>query len=238
VHQYGLKQRLELIAEECASKALIYIEDCPYGLEWQEEPAPGSLAKFIGLSKILPVLKGALVITRDQSLLAFIRCKRDEVSPWSWVVLGAMALLRRRRKVGSYSALADAAYEMYLECKGDNTWLRGNIFCALEKINSFASKTSQRLSLVEERIKEWVLVPDTRRVAYVVPCFPGAKLAQAQEEFALNGFNSNLYHIDVTRNLFCPRYEKSLLIPLNPRIPFVHFQRLVDALASLKDCGH
>ncbi len=233
VHEYGLKQRLDLIAEECDSKGLHYIEDSPYGLGAKEELGLGSLGRFIGLSKIFPVLKGALVISHDESLLAFIKRKRQEASLWSWAVLGAMALVRRRRKVGSYSALADAAYEMYVECKGDNFWLRGNVLCAMERLDSFATQARQRLSLIEERIKERVVIPDTGRMPYGVPYFPDDDLVESQEAFRLNGFDSNLYHIDVARNLFCPLYKKFLLIPVNPRIPGIHFERLVDDLAML-----
>lgn len=233
VHQYGLKQHLELIAEECASKGLLYIEDSPYGLELEEELGPSCLAKFIGLCKILPVLKGALMISNDLSLLAFIKHKRKEASKWSWAVLSTMAFLRRQPQTGSYSALADLAYEMYLLCKGDNIWLRGNIFRGLEQLNFLASQAGQRLSLIKDQMTGQILVPDTERITYVVPYFPKANLVQAQKVFRLNGFDSTSYHVDVARNLFSPHYEKALLVPLNPRIPFTQFQTLINALGAL-----
>ena len=233
VHQYGLKQRLELIQEECASMGLAYIEDSPYGLESQEELGPGSLAKFIGLTKILPVLKGALAISRDQSLTRFMKAKRREGSRWSWAVLGAMAVIRTRRKAGSYSALANAAYEMYPDCKGDNVWLRGNVLRSLRRVQPFAADARQRVSLIEDRVKERVLIPDTDRLAYAVPYFPNSEVSKSQEAFWLNGFDPNLYHVDVGRNLFCPQYEQALLIPINPRIPFKHFEGLTAGLATL-----
>ena len=233
VHQYGLKQRLELIQEECASKGLVYIEDSPYGLETQEELGPGSLAKFIGLTKIMPVLKGALAISRDQSLTRFMEVKRREWSLWSWAALGAMALIRMRHKAVSYSALANAAYEMYPDCKGDNVWLRGNVLRSLQRLHSFAAEARQRVSLIKDRVKERVLIPDTDRIAYAVPYFPNNEVSQSQDVFRLNGFDPNLYHIDVGRNLLCPQFEKALLIPINPRIPFKLFERLTAGLASL-----
>ena len=233
VHQYGLRQRLELIEEECASRGIPYMEDSPYGLESREELGPGSLAKFIGLGKILPVLKGALTISQDRSLLAFIKYKRQGSSLWSWAVLGAMAILRRRRKVGSYSALADTAYEMYVECKGDNMWLRGNVLRALERLDSLGSETRRRLSNIEDRIGDRVLIPDARHVGYVVPYFPEDGASQSREVFRTYGFDPALYHIDVDRNMFCPRYEMGHLIPLNPRIPYRQFEGLVRDLAAL-----
>ena len=234
VHQFGLRQRLEAIQEECASRGLVYIEDSPYGLESPEELGPGSLAKFIGLTKILPVLKGALALSSDRSLLEFMERKRHEASLWSWAVLGAMALVRGRHRPGGYSALADAAYEMYVECKGDNNFLRGNFLRSIQRLNFLATLARQRFSLIEERIKMGILVPDTDRMPYAVPYFPGEDVSQSQEVFRRHGFDPNLYHVDLARNLFSPQYEQALLIPINPRIPSRDFEGLVAGLATLQ----
>jgi hypothetical protein len=233
VHQYGLKQDLDSVGKECFTKGLPYVEDSPFGLENQEELGSGALAKFIGLTKLLPVLKGALVISQDQPLLEFFKRRRSEASAWSWVVFGVMALLRRRRRVGGYSPLADAAYELYVQCKGDNVYVRANFMRALGRVDSYGAESSRRLALVEERLGQNVITPDTRRLPYVAPYFPGSGLAEAQKKFSANGFDPGTYHVDLARNLFNPRYEKSLLIPLNPRIPFTHFVELVESLSSL-----
>ena len=232
VHQYGLKQNLELISRVCSSRGLPFIEDNPCGLEMQEELAFGSLAKFIGLSKVLPALKGSLVISNDPAFLGFIKHKREEFSLWSWFVFAGMAYLRMRRKSNGYSPLADAIYEMYIPSKGDNNWLRGNVNRALAQFKSLAAQSNQRLSMVKEQIMEKVLIPDTDRMTYVVPYLPGNDMEEARRIFRMNGFASNLYHIDVARNLFDPCYEKALLIPLNPRIPFSNFRALLNDLAD------
>ena len=233
VHQFGLKQNLELIEKECSIRQISYIEDSPFGVESDERLGPGSLGKFIGLSKVLPVLKGALVISHDQSLVEFIKGKRSEHSFWSWPIWGAMALLRHRQHMGAYSALADAAYEMYLQCKGDNSLLRANFLHALEKFDSFAAETKLRLSLIKSRLSQHVLVPDTDRLSYVVPYLPGNDLNDAQEVFTANGFDPSLMHVDQARNLFRPSYDECLLIPLNPRIPAERFEKLVESLSTL-----
>ena len=234
VHQYGLRQQLEVIEHECATRGLHYIEDSPYGLQSNEHLGPGSMAKFIGLTKILPVLKGALAITEDQSLMEFFKQKRSESSLWSWPVLAAMSMVRRKSKVGGYSPLADAAYEMYVACKGDNAWFRGNTWQALRGLDTFAEMSDRRLSIITDRIGDRVLKPDAVRIPYVLPYFPGAEVERAQEIFKLNDFDPNLYHVDLSRNLFEPKYEMALLLPTNPRIPIEHFETLLDGLASLE----
>lgn len=232
VHQFGLKQNLKSIESECNLRQVPYIEDSPFGMESAEVLGPGSLGKFIGLSKVLPILKGALVISHDQALMEFIKCKRSEHSYWSWPVFGAMAILRHRRWSSVYSPLADAAYEMYLQCKGDNSLLRANSLRGLEKFDSYASESKLRLSLIKDRLSQHVLIPDTDRLSYAVPYLPGNGVEDAQGMFSANGFDPSLIHVDQSRNLFWPRYERCLLIPLNPRIPVRRFEKLVESLSN------
>jgi hypothetical protein len=234
VHQYGLKQDLDAVQKECVSRGLPYVEDSPYGLETQEELGPGSLAKFIGLTKVLPVLKGGVVISRDRSIMEFFKRKRGEASVWSWVVLGAMALLRRRRRVGDYSALADAAYEMFVQCKGDNVYLRANVIQALGRLDSFAAESRRRLTMAVHLLGQQVHIPDTQRISYVAPYFPESALAEAQLAFSANGFDPGTYHVDLARNLFSPRYDEGLLIPLNTKIPAERFESLVTSLSKIR----
>lgn len=233
VHQFGLMQDLDAIQRESESKGLFYVEDSPYGLDETEKLGPGSLAKFIGFTKILPVLKGALVTSRDGSLIEFLKNKRQESSLWSWPVFAALGWVRKRRKAGKYSALADAAYEMYVECRGDNPWLRGNFAKAFGKLDAYAVETQRRLSMIEGRIKHQVLLPHARRVGYTVPYFPISDETLSQEAFNRNGFDPGFYHVDVARNLFHPNYQRCLLIPLNAKVPLRQFANLVDMLGDL-----
>ena len=238
VHQYGLLQQLDEIDNECVSKGIPYIEDSPYGLGQVEKLGNNSLAKFIGLTKILPVLKGALVISEDQKLLNYFKEKRVERSWWSWVVLFASIWLRSKSKVVGYSALADTVYEMYFNAKGDNAYFRGNISKALNNINAFSRMSGARLDVIRNRIGDRVAIPDLNRVPYVVPYIYDHDLELAQIIFGKHGFDHNTYHVDVARNLFQPEYKRALLIPTNPRIPSNDFDRLVTDLCQLKTGSH
>jgi len=233
VDQYGLRQDLDAIAAECSRRNYAYFEDSPYGLGQVECPAPRSLARFIGLAKILPIVQGALLLSNDDRFIEFVRRKRGEQSTWSWIVWAVMALLRCRREVGRYSEVADAAYEMYVPARGGNAWLRGNVLRVLERIESIERVHAERLALLGARLGGHVLTPDLARLAYAAPYLPGDRLEAAQEVFRREGFDATAYHVDVNRNLFAPRYIKALLIPLNSRVPATAFDRLVGGLDRL-----
>lgn len=233
VHQFGLTPDIESIRLKCAENDMGYLEDSPYGLNDTETLGPDSIAKFIGLSKVLPVLKGAVAICRDTALSEFLKNKRQASSIWSWPVLAAMSVVRYKNKTGSYSALAEAAYEMYVNCEGDNRILRGNLRNALENIGQYADENQRRISLISKTLKGQIILPNASRVGHVVPFFPGSETIKAQEIFHRFGFSPNTYNIDVARNLFNPKYELSLLIPLNPKIPYMQFSNLVESLGGL-----
>jgi len=233
VHQYGLRQDLDTIARECRSRGCRYIEDGAFGIEMEERPGRDSLGKLLALSKVLPVLKGAILVSDDHGLVEFMKEKRRESSVLSWYVLVSLALLRRKKFLSTYSALGGTAYELYLDSKGDNGLLRANLLHGLNRMDSFSAENQRRLAMVEDRFGSMVLIPDTRRLAYAAPLLPGADVEAAQEIFRAHGCNPDLYHIDVARNIFNPDYQRFLIIPLSPRIPAARFEALVESLAGL-----
>lgn len=233
VDQFGLRQRLDALSPEFERRGWAFIEDSPYGVGHREGSGPNSLGRFIGLGKALPVAQGALLLTEDRELERFIRGKRQVHSAWSCPVWLTMLALRCRPRVGAYSAVADAAYELYLAAQGGNRWLRGNLVRVLQRAAEFERETRARLDAVAEVIAGRALLPDLQRLAYVVPCFAGLDLAAAQSVFRQFGFDDSAFHVDVARNMLEPRYAKCLLLPLNPRIPRRTFDALLRGLGSV-----
>jgi hypothetical protein len=233
VHQYGFTQRLSEIHVECASRSLVYVENSPFGLAEKEELGPGALAKFVGLSKVLPVLKGGFVISADPRLLEFVRAKRAERSLWSWPVLALMAILRSRRRSVPYSVLGDVAYELYLEARGDNAVVRGNLLRGLERLADHERMALERMTLARQRLGSRVLLPDATRLAYVLPYVANGNEEEVESVFRRLGFDGTPYHFDVNRNLFESNYRRVFLIPLNPRIPQDAFESLAHDLSQV-----
>lgn len=231
VHQFGIRHDLEAVRRECAAQGWRYVEDSPCGFEPTEGLGPGAWAKFIGLSKVLPAVKGALVLSDDADLLAFFTRKRRETSLWSWPVFLTMAMLRARGRVSEYSVAADAAYELYLACRGENAVIRGNMWFALGQLDRVAAGAQERVGHIAARLGPRVLMPDTRRLPYVVPFFPTGDPGGTQAVFGSHGFDATLYHVDVARNLLAPRFERALLLPVHRGIPDEVFAALVNALA-------
>ena len=233
VHQYGFTQRLEAVNAECVARSIPYIEDSAFCIGRTEIPGPGSLAKFVGFSKVLPTLKGGFALSDDAGLLEHIRRQRAGWSAWSWPLLAMMSNLRWGMFDGPYSVLGDLAYELYPEVRGDNGLFRSNVQRSLEQITTFEEESARRLRAVAALPRDRLHLPEAVRLTMVVPYRPAADARSAQTIFEQCGFDANLYHFDAGRNLFDPMYERVLLIPLNPRIPASSFTKLINTLGSL-----
>ncbi len=232
VDQLGLRHDTAAVAARCRREGWALLEDSPGGIAADESPAPGALARFIALSKALPIVQGALALSDDPAVLDDIRARRGVDSGWSWASWLAMLGQRRRTHAVDYSAIADIAYEAYPLGRGGNRWLRTNVRRVLAHADDIAAVHARRLALVHSRLGVRAIVPDVARLAYVVP-YVAEALERAQAVFRRERFHEAIYHVDVARNLFAPRWEKALLIPLNVRIPEARFAALIDGLAAL-----
>jgi hypothetical protein len=230
VHQYGLRQDMSSIVDECRTRAWHCIEDAAYGPDGREVLTPGSAVRFVGLTKTLPVLRGALAITDDLDLAAALRRARAEARPWSLVVLAGLSLLRASARTSGSSQLAEIVYEMYTPARGADRWTRGNILRGIEQLDAFAAESRSRRDHAAGVLGERLLVADLARTPYVGMYFD-EDLDGASGVLARNGSHPDIYHIDVARNVLHPEYRKAVLLPFNPRIPRERFEALVGDLA-------
>jgi hypothetical protein len=236
VDAFGLRHDRAAQNPEFERRGWRYVEDSPYGIGDDETPAPGSCGRFIGLTKVLPIVQGALFTTADAALATHVRRKREERSAWSWPVWLTMLALRRGH-AGGHSNAADAAYEMYFAAGGGNPALRGNIAAVLERVAAYEAETRERLAAIEAALGARVLMPDLRRLGYLVPLVAGERLEDVRAIFRAHGFPCSPLHLDLARNLLAPRYEKIMPIPLNPRVRRSAFDRLIEALARLESAN-
>jgi hypothetical protein len=235
VDQFGLRHDITTVMAEARRRGWVVLEDSPYGLGDDETPAAGTLVRFIGLAKCLPIVQGGVAVSEDDRLLDALRRRRRERSVWAFPVWAALAALRMRRRVSSpYAAVADAAYELYGPARGGSARARANAVRVLGDLPAFRAAQAPRLRLLREALGERLVWPDLDRVVYVVPYVSAdADDGAVADVFRRAGFDPALYHIDLARNLLAPHFVLARLIPTNPRIPVDSFETLVRGLAAL-----
>lgn len=234
VDHFGRRQDIEKLGPQFAKRDWAYIEDSPYGVGVNELPGAGSLGRFIGLSKVLPVLQGALFITNDEALRKCMESNRQNYSAWGWPVWLTMLLLRKRYSTG-YSDAADAVYELYPAARGGSSALRGNLAAVFKRVELFELESQERFKAVVDVLDKHVLATDQRKLGYLVPFLPISHLHTIQAIFRKCGFSDNLLHVDLNRNMLEPNYVKCLVIPINARIPRQSFDLLLTELKALPE---
>lgn len=234
VHQYGLRQELQTIADECTARGWTYLEDAAYGPDEREGLGPGCRARFIGLTKTLPVLRGALVLTDDTELAGALRRARERTRAWTFVVLLALSYVRAGSRTSGSSHLAEIAYEMYEPAGGADSWTRGNMRRGLDQLDRFSTESGERRAVAQSSLGARLIAADAARTPYV-GAYRAPDLGRASAIATAHGFASDIYHIDVARNVLRPAFEKAILIPFNPRIPRDRFDAFVEALAVEAD---
>lgn len=233
VDQFGLRQNISALLPQFEQSRWSYIEDSPYGIGADEIPATGSLGRFIGLGKVLPVVQGALFIAGDEGIRRAIRLNRQKSSPWALPVWLTMLFLRKQF-VSEYSEMADAAYEMYPAARGGSFALRGNIAAVFKKIEMFEHESRDRVAAVTDALgKKNILLQDQTRLGYVIPFLPGEAMSSARAIFRKHGFSDSILNVDLNRNMLDPNYVRTLVVPVNPRIAHDQFEQLLSGLKKL-----
>ncbi len=237
VNQFGFQQNLGAIVKETAARNMLYIEDNANGVSSKEVVGQNSYSKLIGFSKLLPILKGGVLISPNKDLANFVRIKRRETKPtwYSWFIFMVLALERKKKEKIEYSALVDLAYESYLQSPRDNRLLLNNFWLGLDMVDTYVEITHKKIELVKKKLGKRVIYPDADELVHVLLFLPENKGCEIKEIFDRNNFDSTLYHFDMHRNIFNSEYKKVFLIPLNPTIPMKKFDVLIEELSLIKN---
>ena len=235
VEQFGFRQNEQAIVKEAVNRRLVCIEDNASSIGNNEVSGDKSLARVIGFSKVLPILKGGFLISQNQEMLGFIKKKRTGKNPglYSWFIATSLAALRRRIRSVEYSSLADLAYESYLSSPSDNRFLLNNFWMGIDKVKIFSGIIKERMAFVLSVLADKVLYPESARLSQVLLLPVKNKQAIYQEVFARNNFDNTPCHFDTNRNVFNQQFEKCMLIPLNPNIPQESFNDLINQLGEI-----
>lgn len=122
VHSFGRAPNWIKLKPELDRLNLPFFEDAPDALASDEKPAPGSLGKFIALSKFLPMPKGGAFIAGEPRFAELMRRRRAEKGP-RWASWWTALMLWHMRRTGS-SLAAESAYALYFHAPSDNAALR------------------------------------------------------------------------------------------------------------------
>lgn len=233
VHWFGRDPDWQAVRPELERRGLRFFEDAPDGLAAREEPAEGSLGKFIALSKLLPLVKGGAFITDDAAVADALRRRRAGRGPaWApWLALATLLPCRRGVRLRGNAFALEAAYALYPCCPADNGALRRGFRASLSLITSYAELEGRRTDALLKACGAAGLAPQARRLVHAVPIRASDAAASALRHA---GFSDEAFHIDVAANMFAPRFERFHLVPVHPSVPAAGFEALLAGLREAR----
>ncbi|MFH2204167.1 MAG: hypothetical protein ABIJ96_13695 [Elusimicrobiota bacterium] len=233
VHSYGSAPDWERLAPALKAKGIPFMEDAPCALLRREKPAPGSLGKFIALSKMLPILKGGCLLTEDASLRSAVLERREQRGPFwvPWCILGGTAPLRSGRFMEGVVS-AEVAYALYPHSPADNVALRSCFVRGLRQLEEYSLLETRRMRELAQAAGSRLLRPEDPLVVHAAAVL--AERTDMGEQLAACGFYPELRHVDTARNLLAPKFERAHLLPLHPGVPEQAFARLLEIIRKAR----
>ncbi|MBI4355002.1 MAG: hypothetical protein HY597_00945 [Candidatus Omnitrophica bacterium] len=233
VHQFGCDQQLDEIWQMCRQHGIAYVEDSPGGLRETEGLGPGSWGRFVSLSKVLPILRGAFFITEDERWLALMRQRRQASHPAAWLLFGWLMRSRHHVHAPHDSPWGDTLTELQLMAAGGHALHRVNIQRGLAQLAQYSRLARQRLARAAAALGDHAVLPATTRLPYVVPIMAPEDSAAMEASLRAHGFDAMRYHFDRRHHLLEPDYQQVYLLPLNPTIPQTRFEAVLGDLERI-----
>ncbi len=228
VDQFGRKQNLNAIHSQIVQSEILILEDSPYSINYNEHCHKYSLGRFIGLSKVLPIVMGGIFMSSDENLLLKLATLRQRSNFSSYLVWFLMASQRFNLGLKS-TTVAEIAYESYNSCAGTSFFLRANITSVLNQLSFFVGVNQERYQYARHMLGDRLLSPKAllNQQLAILPYDIHAKSFHIPQTY--KPFIKTMM-IDLNNNMLNPNYISCFSIPMNNDMPLSMFQELVDLL--------
>ncbi|TLM80558.1 MAG: hypothetical protein FDZ70_00220 [Actinobacteria bacterium] len=238
-HQYGFPQDMDAVSARCSAEGLYLIEDCAnvFGGTYRGRPL-GTIgdAAIFSFPKLFPSLLGGALVSSDEALLerARSRCEASRrpiagcLARWLWEVGHGSGPARRTRELGemTYGTIDDRARPPKIALRAVAQAVRaGAIEARKRNYRAIRDRFADRPEYLEGL--------EVDAVPYIVPLFaPEDDLRRMESALRAAGVVTGVYHFDVARNVFEPRFVKCLWLPVHQGLDVDEVERICDVAAG------
>lgn len=247
VHQYGYPQHLDDVLPLAKKHNLLVIEDsaASFGSTYKGQLVGGfgDTALFTFPKAFQTVLGGCLV-TRDTEVLDFARAYLKKQDTFFWRSIGTLALIPHvfdvpttapwLRRIANHCILV--AYSHFKYFPNANKRVCHLFPRTREEFQRQIDVRKRNLAIFKSYFAGTAAYPDAMEtdadvVPFFIPYFADyEQLAHLIRALNQIGVESELYHFDVNRNMFNPRYAPSLIVPCHQELSEGEMRRICETL--------
>ena len=238
-HQYGFPQDMDEVLDYADRKKITVIEDCANLYEgYYKGRRLGTFgwAAIFSLGKVFPSIWGGGLATADEELYVHACKQQGELdAPLVTYALYATKYVadRSRRRPSSWVSLATQMAYAVGERAQRNPRFSTRI--AVDEIASNAlGRRARNYRLLLERFStrgHFDGLEAEGVYPYVAPFFgPEDVLRRVAASLSQGGFESGVYHFDVNRNVFRPRFVKCAWVPVHQGLTLADMHAVGDLI--------
>lgn len=235
-HQYGFPQRMTELAQRCRDLGLFMIENCVNCAF--DGPASGGMgqhgtASIFSLPKMWRTTLGGALLSRDEALSAF--CDGYFAQDEGWIGRASRAArVLNERLPGPRTALAqEMVYGM-----SDYGRRASAVDLAHLQEDYSTDGLGLRKSRYRRLLTEFSDTPffkglEEDVVPFAAPLFgPQDFLARLSHRLTGEGWESGIFRFDAARNIFAPRFEPCVPIPVHQAMTESDHTSLIETIRS------
>lgn len=222
-HQYGFPQDMDAVTERCEELGAVLVEDCAHAIDSSyrgKRLGTFGRAAIFSFSKFFPTVLGGALASADEGILSYAEHRLAQTR-WSattyfarsqWEILRGTGLggLAADRQEMSY-AVTDSAFRM--RPISFRVLHRRGVERSLERRRANYARI---LECLGDRPEYFEGLEREGVTPYVVPLFDtDERLERIVASLRSGGVTTGVYHFDVARNLFEPRFRKCAWLPVH-----------------------
>src|SRR3989338_5045478 len=247
VHQFGYPQHMDVVMALARKHNLLIIEDsaASFGSTYRGQMVGsfGDVTLFT-FPKAFQTILGGCLVTEDREILDFAREYLQKQDTLIWRCISTLALLPPvfdtsmtwpwLRRIANH--LLTLAYSQFIYFPNPNKRVCHLFPKTLEDFLHQIEMRKRNLAIFRSYFSGTPAYPsaieeDADVVPFFIPYFAEyEQCACLIRALAEQGIESALYHFDVHRNMFAPRYAPSLIVPCHQGISKAQMHRICATL--------
>jgi len=229
-HQWGFPQKMEAIEKFARTHGFFVIEDCAHTIESEYKGTQTGTfgdVSIWSLSKFFSTPVGGGLYTKDKKLRHFVEnAYQDHDKRLEQHVIQSL------QSGGAEVARAYAVYDRLSVCPA-----HAKAIAECEYKNGAIERRRQNFIFLRKEFwgrEEEKLLEDSEVVPWLVPLFAGAANKKIATALSKEGYESDVYHFDVNRNMLKPKFVECVGVSCHQEMSRAVIEKMIGIIKAAR----